>query len=167
MSCFTQQTLRAVNIPVQAGNVGNTPHTSPFFWTIASTLSHGDDLYSDGGSPSTPSFPSKWFLLPMAVYNDWFYGNGIMGPNGSGNVSRQPGIEIPLKALSDELVQRYCADKAAKATHANGSVADFFRYEYLGNPPYKVTYYSVPQLEALNLWPRLHAKAVALGFIAP
>lgn len=166
-SYFTQQTMRAVNIPVQVGNVGNTLHTTPFFWTIGATLSHGDDLYHDGGAPSTPPFPSKWFLLPMATYNDWFYGAGQLGPFGLGNVSRQSAIEIPLAALSDELIQRYCVDKAAGATHADGSVADFFQYEHLANPFYKVTYYTVAQLEALNLWSKLDAKAVALGFCAP
>lgn len=166
-SYFTQQTMRAVNIPVQVGNAGNTVHTTPFFWTIGAALSHGDDLYEDGGAPSTPPFPSKWFLLPMATYNDWFYGAGKLGPSGIANVGRQPLIEIPLAALSNELIQRYCVDKAAGATHANGSVADFFQAEHLGNQPYQVTYYTVAQLEALKLWQKLDAKAVALGFCAP
>jgi hypothetical protein len=39
--------MRAVNIPVIAdvGNVGQTPHAAPFFFTIGYTMSYGDDMY--------------------------------------------------------------------------------------------------------------------------
>lgn len=171
MAALFQQSLRVLNIPVDGeastwikggymhkSALGDTGHSTPFFWTIGQTLSHGDDVYG-GNNDSTPPFPGHWLLLPLETYQDWFYGKGQIGPKGNGNVGRQAYIEVPLKALSNALLQRYCIDEAAGVSHQDGSVAAFFRHE-----DYGVAYYEVSELEAMNLWEKLAAKAAALGY---
>ena len=163
MSRFTQELLRAVNLPAQTSvaNVGQTGHTVPFFWTIGYTMSHGDDMYDARLIKSTPQFPASHLLIPIATFNNWFWGPGLLGPDGSANVGRQL-IELGLEFLPDVLVQDYCADKAANLSHANGSVAEFFRSDY-----YNATYYTPAQLAAKGLWTKLGAKAAAMGLCAP
>ena len=70
-------------------------------------------------------------------------------------------IETSVQYLSNELLTRYCSDKAANKTHANGSVYDFFTDGgyYTANP-----YYTVQQLEAMKLWDKLGAKAANLNY---
>jgi hypothetical protein len=162
MSFFTQQLLRAVNIPVIAdvGNVGQTPHTAPFFFTLGYTMSHGDDMYTRPMDDA--EFPGEWLLIPFSTYEYWFYGGGILGPYGLVNVSRQAIYEVPQKSLPDYLVQAYCADLSQGKSHDQGSVAGYFV-----DTKYNVTVYSVQQLEASGLWTKLAARAAAKGLCGP
>jgi hypothetical protein len=159
----TQATLRSVNIPVQVDHPGGG-HSAPIFWTVNRALSHGDDVYGYAQPKATPMYPAQAILIPISTYNDWFYGAGVLGPAGVANVSRQTEIELPLSWLADDLLQRYCTDKANNATHANGTVAEYFHGVSIN---YDVKYYTVPQLEALHLWQNLAAKATALGYCGP
>jgi hypothetical protein len=163
MSFFTKELLRAVNIPVftSTGNIGKTLHTTPFFRTLGYTMSHGDDMY-DRANQATPVFPGEWLLITNQNFDYWFNGPGQLGPNGSSNVGRQADYDVPIKSLSDDLVQRYCADKQSNATHDNGTVAAFF-YDNV----YGVTIYTVQQLEGMNLWDQLGTKAAAMGLCTP
>lgn len=161
VSYFTQAALRVVNIPVQIDNPAGV-HTAPLFWTIDRALSHGDEVYGYGQAHATPMYPPGAILIPIATYDDWFYGAGQLGTAGIANVGRQVRYELPLTWLSDELLQRYCADKASNATHATGTVAKFFR-----DTTNNATVYSVTQLESMNLWQKLGAKAASLGYCSP
>jgi hypothetical protein len=159
-----QHVLRMVNIPVEGGadaELGQAQHHAPFFFTLGYTMSHFDDIFN-WWNASIPPFPGWWLLLPMETYEHWFLGAGKLGNSGWANVSRQALIEVPLKALSNELVQRFCLDKASGASHGDGTLAAYFRVEGTD-----LVYYDVAQLEALDLWSKLEAKAAVLGFCAP
>jgi len=170
MAALLQHALRVLNIPVDGGpytwvkghshgsSLGKTGHSTPFFWTLGRTLSHGDDVYSVGNE-STPPFPGHWLLLPLETYEHWFLGAGKLGLDGHANVGRQAHVEVPLRALSDALLQRYCVDQQSGAGHADGALAAYFH-----NEVWNVAYYDVAQLEALDLWDELAVKAAALGF---
>ena len=92
-------------------------------------------------------------------FNDWFFGPNITDPYH--NVGRQV-LELSLEWLSNDLLTRYCADKAANKTHANGSVAQAFIDAYSSVP-----YYTVQELEAMDLWTKLSVKAAKLGYCKP
>jgi len=153
-----QQTLRAVNIPVQVFD--QTGHTQPVFFTMNRAIDHGDDIAATGEFHATPMYPASAIMIPLPTFDDWFFGAGQIGPGGYENVSRQVEIELPLSYLADELLQRYCSDKATNATHANGTVAAFFVKK-------GYTFYTVAQLEAQNLWQHLGVKATSLGYCGP
>src|SRR5262249_11461695 len=147
-----QATLRAVNIPVAfVSPTGLTDHSTAFFPTIGQTLVHGDDMDSSKYLSFTPELPGPAILVPIATFNDWMFNPNLPAPDY--NIDRVI-VETSVKYLSNELLTRYCADKAANKTHANGSVFQFFTAEgyYSANP-----YYTVPQLEAMNFWDKLAA----------
>ena len=161
-SSFLQHELRAVNIPVgYVYPMGGTAHSTPIFRTIDRTLSHGDDVYGLRWAKSTPEGPAQSLLIPLSKFNDWFYGPNITDPYH--NVSRQV-IELAMEWQANELLTRYCADKAANKTHANGSLYEVFSDNLQPNPQH---YYTVQELEAMNLWGKLGAKAQKLGYCTP
>ena len=68
------------------------------------------------------------------------------------NVGRRP-AEIGVEYLADWLLKAYCDDLASNATHADGKVAESLSYSY-----------SLDELEAMQLWDKLAAKAAATGY---
>ena len=158
-STFLQAELRAANIPVAYVHpMGGTGHSAPLFRTIDRTLSNGDDVFLLNSAKSTPEGPAKSLLISVAKFNDWFYGPNVTDPYH--NVSRQP-TELELEWLSNNLLTRYCADKANNKTHANGSVFQTL-IDYNSVP-----YYTVQELEAMDLWTKLSVKAAKLGYCTP
>src|SRR5436309_2685972 len=70
------------------------------------------------------------------------------------NVARHMG-ELGVKYQSDYLLSAYCQDTAANLDHASGQVYAALK-----------TYYTVAELEALQLWDKLAEKAAATNFCA-
>jgi hypothetical protein len=154
---FMKSVLRAVNIPVELG----TPpcgHVMPLFPTINRALSHGDDPYDRLAwfteFPGWPVPTLHEYLITLDQWNQWF--DPSIDPNVSiNNVGRHMG-ELAVKYQSDWLLDRYCQDAAAGLDHASGQVYDSLK-----------SYYTVVELEALQLWDDLAAKAAATNWCAP
>ena len=70
------------------------------------------------------------------------------------NVARHMG-ELGVKYQSDCLLSAYCQDTAANLDHASGQVYAALK-----------TYYTVAELEALQLWDKLATKATATNYCA-
>ena len=156
---FAQAVMRAVNIPVAyVYPTGLTAHSTALFRTIGKTLVHADDMDDSTWIKFTPTLPGPAILVPIATFNDWMFGPNL--PDPYYNIDRAL-VEASVQYLSNELLSRYCADKAANKTHANGSVFQFFTGSgyYSANP-----YYTVQQLEAMKLWDKLAAKAANLNY---
>jgi hypothetical protein len=156
---FVQATLRAVNIPVAyVYPDGMTGHSTALLRTIGQTLVHADDMDNGPYTRFTPPLPGPAILVPIATFNDWFFNPNL--PDPYYNIDRVL-VETAVQYLSNDLLTRYCADKAANKTHANGSVFQFFTDSgyYSANP-----FYTVQQLEAMKLWDKLGAKAANLNY---
>lgn len=147
---FLNCVLRTINIPVK--QVAHCGHSLPAFTSQKLYLSHGDDLYSSYSRPApgttTLAFPSEELFTSQSQYDEWF---GSNPSNKCNNIGRRTS-ELAVKYLPYEFVKTYCQDKSSGAAHENGAV-----YQALKN------YYTVAQLEALDLWGRLEKK-VAEGF---
>jgi len=148
---FLQDVLRAVNIPVDYQVIGwNVAHATPSFPSLDLYLSHGDDPYNmlALGNPDAP-YPASALLVDQATYDAWF--DVSVGPAMDLNVGRQVKelalIYLPLKLLRD-----YCVDQAQGRSHETGTVAQYFS-----------DWYSVADLESIDLWGRLDAKIASLG----
>lgn len=152
---FSQSLLRAANIPVAARKLHGTPapvHRSPVFYTAGQALSHGDDIYAMRWLiPSVdPSYvqPDEVFIS-LQTFSQWFPGT-VEGQ--TENVGRRF-FEVVLDVLPNKLMDLYCDDLEAFASHADGSVHAFFSDRY-----------SLAELEAMNLWSRLAAKEAKHDF---
>ncbi len=152
---FMKSVLRAVNIPVQAGMCGKSPHRAPYFPTLNYGLSHGDDPYDETGVVSPfPGWPVPTPLEYLTTNTDWnnWFGPGLDAATCDRNVGRRI-ADLAIQYQSDLLMDAYCKDVASQATHANGQVFDALK-----------TNYTVAQLEAMHLWDKLDAKVKATGF---
>ena len=137
---FLRNVLRVANIPVKRVMAGG--HTMPYFPTLHAYLSHGDDPY-DGFSIGTPEFPAGELLISEAKWADWFLTDGLTA---EANVGRRP-LELSAKYLTNALLSYHCQDVIAGSPHAAGLVATKLAVAY-----------SVPELEAMDLWTKLDAK---------
>ncbi|WP_420147857.1 hypothetical protein [Spirosoma sp.] len=142
--------LRTINIPVQLVFQGG--HSLPYFMHERAYLSHGDDLYSpytrNENTQGPLPYPSAKLLLSSGRFKEWF-GPHVSPPDK--NIGRRP-REVALLYLPARMLRDYCADKAAKVTHANGKIFQAM------NP-----YYSLEELEQAKLWERLEARLIELG----
>ena len=144
---FLKGVLRTVNIPVQYGRPPASGHATPTFPSEGKRMSHGDDPYN-GFSKTTPPYPGEELLIDQATYDSWF-STGMPDPNL--NIGRQV-FELALVYLPDRLLHSHCDDIATGRTHAESNVyAAFSRW------------YSVAELEAINLWGRLDEKIATFG----
>lgn len=152
-SWFFKHALRTLNIPVQV-IVPN--HTSPYFMSKEKYLTHGDDPYMIWESRPTPT-PGSKLLINKTQFTEWFKTSS----NSSLHVGRRP-KDLAVEYLPDELLRRYCQDKADQASARKSVVqlkAESQVYEFFYEPVAKGHIYSVPDLDALHLWERLAAKA--------
>lgn len=144
---FLKAVLRTVNIPVAYRRPPSSGHATPFFPSEGKLMSHGDDPYN-AHSKTTPRYPAGDLLIDQATYDSWF-STGMSDPNL--NVGRQV-YELALVHLSDYLLHLHCSDLSAGRSHDQSDVyATFSRW------------YTVPELEAINLWGRLDAKIASFG----
>jgi hypothetical protein len=155
---FLRNTLRTVNIAVSIE--GRDGHALPHFHLPrvfrTSTdlyLSHGDDPYNWGWI-STPPVPIAALPIDDPTFQGWFGSNASLPPGGS-NVGRQT-VELSIQYLSNYLLRLRCGDIAAGRAPAQSQVFDM-QYGGLG------LYYTVAQLQAMNLWQNLDARIAALG----
>jgi hypothetical protein len=155
---FLRNTLRTLNIPVSLEP--RDGHALPHFHLPRSGgvsqdlyLSHGDDPYNWGWI-STPPVPITALPIDDPQFQSWFGPNATLPPGGT-NVGRQTS-ELSIQYLSNYLLRLHCADIAAGRGPAQSQVFDP-QYGGLGR------YYTVAQLQAMNLWTNLDAKIVALG----
>jgi hypothetical protein len=141
--------LRIMNIPVKLIVVGDPRHALPWFMADSRYLTHGDDPYNQLVK-ATPPFPAVEILIDQVKYDTWF-GGGVSKAIQSINVGRRT-RELAIKYLPDYLLHKYCDDIANGQSHVNGSVFEVF-----------ISYYSVAQLEAEDLWVRMDAKIEGFG----
>jgi hypothetical protein len=94
--------------------------------------------------------------LPITAteFTTWFGPGATMPPAGT-NVGRQT-VELAIEFLSDPLLRYHCEDMTAGRGHAQSRVVDP-NFGGLGR------FYSVLELEAQGLWPRLDAKLALIG----
>jgi hypothetical protein len=147
---FLKEVLRAVNIPVMYETVPNPAcgHSQPYFSSEGYYLSHGDDPYISFFKNSTVLPQPGEILIDQATYLNWFTGSDEYVCS---NIGRRP-MELVVQLLPDLLVTYYCWDVAANAPHDSGHVYDVLKY-----------YYTVQELEAVDLWGRLSHRASELG----
>jgi hypothetical protein len=144
---FLRGLLRAVNIPVLYLRPPNSGHATPGFPTEGMYLSHGDDPYN-AMAKATPPYPAAALLIDQPQYDAWFP-PGASDPDK--NIGRQV-LELALVHLPDYLLHRHCADIAASRSHDQSDVfASFQRF------------YSVAELEAMDVWDRLDQKVAGFG----
>jgi len=143
--------LRTVNIP----STHTTPasHSLPHVVHEGLHLSHGDDPYN-AHLRTSPWIPIAELPIPTSRYNTWF-GSGVGAAQQTANVGRRV-CELAAQYISRYLVERHCEDVASGASHPDSQV-----YANLQKC------HSVAELEAMDLWERLDAKAVELGICAP
>ena len=96
-----------------------------------------------------PGVASVWETV-QAQFDAWF-GAGVSNTAQCQNVGRRP-IELSLTYLPTYLLKAYCTDMATAKTHGAGGVYDLFK-----------NFYTVAQLEAMNLWGKMDAKIASLG----
>jgi hypothetical protein len=156
---FLQVVLRAANIPVvQMDIIPGGGHSTALFRTLGMMMGHGDDVYDVRLAAATPMAPGEAILISIATFNAWFQSPGL--PTYF-NLYRAL-YEVELKYLSNRLLEKYCSDQATGQTHASGDVyAEFLGYDGITH------FYTVQELEAVNLWDNLKVKAGKLGYCKP
>jgi hypothetical protein len=155
---FLRNTLRTVNIPVSLEP--RDGHALPHFHMPRTSsgnpdlyLSHGDDPYNSLWR-ATPVVPISVLPIDDATFQSWFGPNAPVPPGGT-NVGRQT-VELAIQYLSNPLLEFDCADIAAGRTPDQSWVVD-------PNHGALSLYYTVAELQAMNLWPRMDAKINAFG----
>jgi len=152
-TAFLRSVLRTVNIPVLG--VTRCGHTMPHFAGVNRYLSHGDDPYN---GLAKAGYPARELLIDQATFDAWFPWDANDPNNaddlavGCPNVGRRV-RELAIWHVSANLLDLYCADKAAGASHADGQVFEIFARDG----------HTVDELEAAGLWDRLEAEAQAQG----
>jgi hypothetical protein len=140
---------RLFNIPVRAHGICG--HEVPYYPTLASYLSHGDDPYSLF-SLAPPDYDGKELLVGRDTFQSWF-------PNQTDddndpecvNIGRRT-EELAVKHLPDTLLDLYCHDVALGLSHLEGSV--FLNLQES---------YTMAELIDRDLWKHLDDKAKAEG----
>jgi hypothetical protein len=151
---FMKSVLRSVNIPVERHWV-TCQHATPIFPTVDLAMTHGDDPYDRLGwvTPfpgfSTPA-PSE-YLISISQLNQMF-------PPGQNwdDCTHQVGIQVANIAIqygSDYLMNLYCQDLLANASHADGQVYGYMQF-----------YYPLATLENMGLWTILDNKVNATNY---
>ena len=148
-TAFLRAVLRVVNIPVQNAPAGG--HALPYFMTEGRYLSHGDDPY-DGNTRSSPGFPIEELFIDQATYDAWFR-SSVPPVN---NVGHQT-AELAIKYLPLALLRMHC--NYVRYVGNGKTHADAYADNYLG----LLRYYSVEELEAIDLWGIIEAKIKSLG----
>jgi hypothetical protein len=164
-SAMLKSVLMAVQVPVSNGNSsgGSGSHAVPYFVSEHLFLDHGDDPYNHL-STSADRFPIDQLLLdannpnnqlvviasaeglPVAVLQDYPAPHSTVGKRVA---------DLAIGWTPWLLVQKYCADQASNATHANGSVYKYFQENY-----------DVNQLEQIGLWGILQQTVLSVGSCA-
>ena len=96
--------------------------------------------------------PIAKIFLDQTQFNAWF-GGAVSNADQTKNIGRQP-IELTLQYLPRFLLKVYCQDMQQGLSHANGTV---WNYYFNGG------YYTLAELEAMNLWGRMDSKIAMLG----
>ena len=150
-SAFLSLVLRTVNIPVRHEIfVG---HAHPHFLSERTYLSHGDDPYN-GHMKTSPWIPMSELPISEARHESWF-GGSLSYDEQRNNNGRQV-YELTLEYLSGTLVLWHCQDLNANTPRSESKVYNAFK-----------RFYTLQELEAVNLWERLDAKAIELGYCTP
>ncbi len=144
---FLRAVLRVVNIPVAAAHACG--HAMPHFVSERMYLTHGDDPYN-AFAKATPPYPARELLIPHSKFDDWL-GSGATEDERCNNVGRRV-YELALTHLPDRLLHIRCADIAAGLPRLESGVLDSFR-----------RFYTLTELEEVNLWERLDAKTESFG----
>jgi hypothetical protein len=140
---FLKDVLRVINIPVLYQRPENTGHATPYFLSEGKYLSHGDDPYNRYGR----EVPADQLLINQAQYDAWF-GDPDNAPN---NIGRQV-YELALIYLPVSLLKVHCEDLEAGRSHSESHIFNVFD-----------RWYTVAELEALQLWERIDQKIAVLG----
>ena len=149
---FLNAVLRTVNIPVE--KVSADGHATPHFMSEGLYLSHGDDPY-DGLLKTTPPIPIDELFIDQNKFTAWF-GGSVPSPTQQDNVARR-GTELALQYLTDYILKLRCNDILQGVTNeANSSV-------YKDSSLRLSKFYTVSELQAMNLWAQLDAKIAAKG----
>jgi hypothetical protein len=138
--------LRAVNLPVTL--IENAGHAQPWFMSVSSYLSHGDDPYN-ALTWVTPRIPPSEILTDEGSFDAWF-GPGVPAAQIALNIGRRT-QELALAYLPNYLLRAYCADQTANAPHGSGQVISNFPA------------YTLAELEAADLWSRMDTKLAGFG----
>jgi hypothetical protein len=150
-SAFLSLVLRTVNIPVRHEIYAS--HAHPHFLSERTFLSHGDDPYNLHLKTS-PWIPMSELPISETKHEMWF-GSGLSDAEQSANTGRRV-YELVLEYLSRPLVQDHCQDVASQVPRNESKVYDYFS-----------RFYTLEELEAVDLWGRLDAKAAELGLCTP
>lgn len=144
---FLRAVLRVVNIPVAAAHACG--HAMPHFVSEDMYLTHGDDPYN-AFAKATPPYPAQELLISQSKFDAWL-GRGATEEERCNNVGRQV-FELALTHLPDYLLHIRCEDIAADLSRPESGVFDTF-----------IRFYTVAELEEVNLWERLDAKIESFG----
>src|SRR5215217_2425075 len=143
---FLRAVLRTTNIPVAHKHRGG--HALPYFSADGLYLSHGDDPYHHY-TRTDPPYSMSELLIDQSKFDSWF-GSAVPDGTKRRNVGGRV-AELAIQYLPKGLLGDYCADQAARRSHADGWVA--------GN----LTCYTVAQLQKQHLWARMDSKIKSLG----
>ncbi|UCE36199.1 MAG: hypothetical protein JSW00_11705 [Thermoplasmata archaeon] len=146
---FLISILRAVNIPVVYHRPNGVGHALPYFVSVKRYLSHGDDPYN-AFVHCTPQYSGKELLINQTKYNSWF-SDAVPYDERTKNVGRRV-YELALEWLPDYLLAKHCSDMTAGRNHEESDVAKTFE-----------RWYTVSDLEAMDLWTRLEEKINSFG----
>jgi hypothetical protein len=147
---FLIDVLRTVNIPVLYCSPEGTGHATPLFLSELQYLSHGDDPYNRLAAGDPPPYPATELLIDAAQWILWF-GDAVPVAERDNNIGRRV-YDLALQYLPDYLLHLYCEDLAAGRTHEASQVYGCFK-----------RWYTVADLEAMDLWTRLAQRVAARG----
>ena len=132
--------LRAVNIPARYRSVPRDAlsHASVLFLSDDLALTHGDDPYSQ----MAVGAPAAEILIDRVTYDAWL---GPLAADPGPSVGRQP-LALGLRYLPPYLRQLHALDRQDGRPREASRVFELFKGVY-----------SLRELEAARLWPRLDA----------
>jgi hypothetical protein len=144
---FLRAVLRVVNIPVAATHACG--HAMPHFVNENMYLTHGDDPYN-AFAKATPPYPARELLIPQSTFDAWL-GSGASEDERCNNIGRRV-YELALTYLPDRLLHTRCTDIATGLPRSESGVLDAFD-----------RYYTLAELEEVDLWERLDSKIEDFG----
>ena len=144
---FLRAVLRVVNIPVAATHACG--HAMPHFVSERRYLTHGDDPYN-AFAKTTPPYSARELLISQRKFDAWL-GSEATEDERCNNVGRRV-YELALIYLPDRLLHIRCTDIAAGLPRLESGVFESFR-----------RFYTLTNLEEVNLWERLDAKIESFG----
>jgi hypothetical protein len=148
---FLKAVLRTVNIPV--GYLYCAGHGQAWFMKENLYLEHGDDIYISDflrNELNEPAIPSSEFLIDQAAYESWFDPN-LDETTKRRNIKRQWKL-LAVKYLTLGLLRLHCEDLAAGNDPEHSKVFDELKDQF-----------TLSELQAINLWPKLDARLIAVG----